>query len=236
MGAQKSIHAGKARIDVNVDLTHKLCAALMPPSLLRRSGLFSEVIARLCIKHPNLFGRSEKLDVMWDKGLCDSNLLITFRRPRSLSLSQQSFVVQHSITPEIGVLGVPLEGFTHSGGCGINLRRFSMGVDFSEPPSSHWSSTTSVKLEHISPINDEGRPIDRDLDGFLVTCSGNSHDNMVVLKQEAQYAIADERSFTRLNFQIDQGLPVLSKWLIFNRVKLVISKGVKLGPAFLVTR
>lgn len=48
----------------------------------------------LCIKHPNLFGKSEKLDVLWDKGLYDSNILITYRKPRPEWLAQQSFVVQ----------------------------------------------------------------------------------------------------------------------------------------------
>lgn len=48
----------------------------------------------LCIKHPNLFGGSEKLDVSWDKGLYDSNVLLAYRRPRPEWLAQQSFVVQ----------------------------------------------------------------------------------------------------------------------------------------------
>lgn len=48
------------------------------------------------VKHPNLFGRSEKLDVLWDKGLQDSSVIIAFRRPRPGWLSQQSFVIQVS--------------------------------------------------------------------------------------------------------------------------------------------
>lgn len=48
----------------------------------------------LCIKHPNLFGGSEKLDVSWDKGLYDSNVLLAYRRPRPEWLAQQSFVIQ----------------------------------------------------------------------------------------------------------------------------------------------
>lgn len=81
---------------------------------------------------------------------------------------------------------------------------------------------------------------------------------MVILKQESQYASANDHSFSRvsdidtlfhdytglicltfcrqLNFQMEQGLPLLSKWLIFNRFKFVASKGVKLGPALLVSR
>jgi len=40
----------------------------------------------------------------------------------------------------------------------------------------------------------------------------------------------------QFNLQIEQGVPVLSKWIIFNRFKFVASKGIKLGPAFLLTR
>uniref|UniRef100_A0A2P2KXX4 Outer envelope protein 80ic-like n=1 Tax=Rhizophora mucronata TaxID=61149 RepID=A0A2P2KXX4_RHIMU len=47
MGAQKSIHAGKAKIDVNVDFTHKLCASLMLLPHSRNTGsLLSLVIGR----------------------------------------------------------------------------------------------------------------------------------------------------------------------------------------------
>lgn len=235
MGAQKSIHAGKAKIDVNVDFTHKLCASLMLPSFRDTGSPLSLVIGSLCIKHPNLFGGSEKLDVSWDKGLYDSNVLVAYRRPRPEWLAQQCFVLQHSFSPEIGVHGVPVDNFSRSGSGGVNLSRLSMGLDLSEPASSKWSSTTSIKFEHVCPVSDDGRPITRDLDGFPITCSGNSHDSMVVLKQESRFAKANDHSFSRFSMQIEQGIPVLSKWLIFNRFKFVASKGVKLGPAFLLT-
>ncbi|KAI3980284.1 hypothetical protein MKX01_001355 [Papaver californicum] len=233
MGAQKSIHAGKAKIDVNVDFTHKLCAALMLHPFRNSGNPLSQIIGSLCIKHPSVFGGSEKLDLSWDKGLYDSNVLVAYRRPRPEWLSQQSFVIQHSISPEIGVHGFPIDNFSRSGSGGVNLRRFSAGVDLNEPASSHWSSTTSIKFEHVRPVNDDGRPITRDLDGFPVTCSGSPHDSMVVLKQESRYAKANDRSFSQLSLQIEQGIPVLSKWLIFNRFRFVASKGVKVGPALL---
>ncbi|KAG2371567.1 Outer envelope protein [Vigna angularis] len=252
MGAQKSIHAGKgvfdksvvplrlsgftAKIDVNVDFTHKLCASLMLPTLRSSGSPFSLVIGSLCIKHPNLFGGSEKLDVSWDKGLYDSNVLVAYRRPRPEWLAQQSFVLQHSLSPEIGIHGIPVNNFSRSGSGGINLSRLSVGMDLKEPASSKWSSTTSIKFEHVRPLNDDGRAISRDYDGFPLTSSGNPHDSMVVLKQESQFAKANDNSFFHFNLQIEQGVPVLSKWIIFNRFKFVASKGIKLGPAFLLTR
>ncbi|XP_031402244.1 outer envelope protein 39, chloroplastic [Punica granatum] len=235
MGAQKSIHAGKAKIDVNVDLTHKLCASLMLPPFRSSGSPLSMIIGSLCLKHPNLFGGSEKLDVSWDKGLYDSNALIAYRRPRPEWLSQQSFVIQHSLSPEIGVHGKPMDNFSRSGSGGVNLSQFSVGLDLTEPANSNWSSTTSIRFKHVRPVNDDGRSISRDLDGFPVTYSGNSNDSMVVLKQESHYAKAKERSFFRISFQIEQGIPLLSKWIIFNRLKFVASKGIKLGPTFLLT-
>ncbi|KAL9235403.1 hypothetical protein vseg_010162 [Gypsophila vaccaria] len=235
MGAQKSILAGKAKIDVNVDLSHKLCAALMLSPLRNTGGPLSLVIGSLCIKHPNLFGGSEKLDVFWDKGLYDTNILVAYRRPRPEWLPQQSLVVQHSISPEIGVHGLPVDNFSQAGSGGVNLCRSSVGLELSEPASSNWSSTTSIKLEHVRPVNDEGRSINRDLDGFSVTCSGGCHDSMVVLKQQTRFAKANDNFFTRFSLQIEQGIPVLSKWLVFNRFQFVGTKGIKLGPAFLMT-
>ncbi|XP_044504648.1 outer envelope protein 39, chloroplastic-like isoform X2 [Mangifera indica] len=235
MGAQKSIHAGKAKIDVNVDFTHKLFASLMFPPPRNTSSPLSFVIGCLCIKHPNLFGGSEKLDVSWDKGLYDSNVLVAYRRPRPEWLTQQCFFVQHSLSEEIGIHGVPIENFSHSGSGGVNLSRLSLGLDMSEPASSRWTSTTSIKFEHVCPVNDDWRCISRDLDGFPVTCSGSTSDSMVVLKQESRYAKANDHSFSRFSIQIEQGIPVLSKWLIFNRFKFVASKGFKLGAAFLLT-
>ncbi|KAI3795896.1 hypothetical protein L1987_38556 [Smallanthus sonchifolius] len=172
MGAQKSVHAGRAKIDFNVDFTHRLCAAMMVHS-------FS-----LCIKHPNLFGKSEKLDVLWDKGLSDSNILIAYRKPRPEWLAQHSFVIQHSVSPEVGIHGVPVDNFSRTQSGGVNLYRFSAGLDLDEPGSSNWSSKTSIKFE--------------------------------------------------FSLQIEQGIPLMSKWLIFNRFKFAASKGVKVGPGFLL--
>ncbi|KAK4358523.1 hypothetical protein RND71_020752 [Anisodus tanguticus] len=265
MGAQKSIHAGKAKIDVNVDFTHKLCAALMLQPFRNSGSPLELVIGSLCIKHPNLFGKSEKLDVLWDKGLYDSNILITYRKPRPEWLAQQSFVIQfeklalkqlivmygksdtswtlirtilvgqHSVSPEIGVHGLPDDNFSRSGSGGVNLCSFSAGLDLSEPASSNWSSKTSIKFEHIRPVSDEGRSINRDIHGFPVTFSGGYNDSMVVVKQESRYAKANDCSFSQFSLQIEQGVPILYKWLIFNRFKFVASRGLKLGPAFLLT-
>nr|GEX49268.1 outer envelope protein 80, chloroplastic [Tanacetum cinerariifolium] len=236
MGAQQSVHAGKARIDLNVDFTHRLYSAMMLHSF-RNSATgspLSLIVGSLCIKHPNLFGKSEKLDVLWDKGLSDSNILIAYRKPRPEWLAQHSLVIQHSVSPEVGIHGVPVDNFSRTGSGGVNLCRFSAGVELDEPGSSNWNSKTSVKFENVRPVNDDGRSICRDLHGFPVTSSGNSHDSMVVLKQESRFAKVNDHSFTRFSLQIEQGIPLMSKWLIFNRFKFAASKGAKVGPGFLL--
>ncbi|GJM89005.1 hypothetical protein PR202_ga05598 [Eleusine coracana subsp. coracana] len=44
MGAKQSVNAGKAKVDLNVDLTHMLCEALLLPPL-RNSGMsFSQIV------------------------------------------------------------------------------------------------------------------------------------------------------------------------------------------------
>ncbi|RAL38939.1 unnamed protein product [Cuscuta campestris] len=236
MGAQKSIHAGKAKIDVNVDFTHKLCAGPMLHSFRNSGSPLELVIGSLCIKHPNLFGKSEKLDVLWDKGLYDSNITIAYRKPRSEWLSQPSLIVQHSVSPEIGIHGIPVNNFSRSESGGVNLCHLSAGFDLSEPASSFGSSKTSIRFEHVRPVNDGGRSINRDFHGFPVTFSGGIHDSMVVLKEESRFARATDKSLTEFSLQIEQGIPIRSQWPNFNRFKFVASKGVKLGPAFFTTR
>lgn len=58
-----------------------------------------------------------------------------------------NYLSQHSLSPEIGVHGIPVDNFSRSGSGGVNLSRFSVGLDLNEPASSKWSSTTSVKFE-----------------------------------------------------------------------------------------
>ncbi|CAN4120150.1 unnamed protein product [Withania somnifera] len=223
MGARKSMCVGKAKIDVNMDFTHKLFADLILQPFRNSGRPLELVIGSLCIKHPNLFGKSKKLDVSWDKGLYDSNILITYRKPRPEWLAQRSFVVQHFVSPEIGVHGLPDDNFSRS------------GSDLSEPASSNWSCKTNIKFEHIRPVSDEGRSINRDIHGFPVTWSGGYQDSMVVVKQESRYAKANDRSFSLFSLQIEQWVPILSKWLIFSQFKFVASRELKLGPSFLLT-
>lgn len=59
------------------------------------------------------------------------------------------------------------------------------------------------------------------LTSAIVNCSDFSHSSLF---------------WSQFGLQVEQGIPILSKWLIFNRFKFVLSKGLKVGPAFLLAR
>ncbi|KAK9029332.1 hypothetical protein V6N11_026451 [Hibiscus sabdariffa] len=44
-----------------------------------------------------------------------------------------------------------------------------------------------MQAKNVRLLSDDGRSITGDLDPFPVTCSGNAHDSMIVLKQESQH-------------------------------------------------
>ncbi|CAA6667118.1 unnamed protein product [Spirodela intermedia] len=209
MGAQNSVHGGKVpKIDYNVDLTHKLFAPLLVPisgAQHSSSSPLSLVIGRLCIKHPDLFGGNEKLDVSWDKG-CST--------PPSSSPSggRGTRII---LSPGLGFRG-PGWTILNPNRSAVHLCRFSAGVDICEPASTNWISTT----EHQTG----GRSISRDIDGFPITCSGGPHDNMVILKQESSTCVTSETSFSKVTGGSD-----LSRWLIFNKFKFSASSGVRFG-------
>lgn len=56
-------------------------------------------------------------------------------------------MLQHSLSPEIGVHGMPMDNFSRSGSGGVNLSQLSVGLDLTEPANSNWSSTTSIRVK-----------------------------------------------------------------------------------------
>ena len=65
----------------------------------------------------------------------------------SLPSDLDNFAFQHSISPEIGIHGLPVDNFSYSESGGVNLSRFSIGIDLDESASSNWTNKTSVMLE-----------------------------------------------------------------------------------------
>ncbi|KAL1367500.1 hypothetical protein HN51_021570 [Arachis hypogaea] len=236
MGAHQSVYAGKAKLDVGVNLIQKLYSSSNVLSPLRTfSGPFSLANGSLCLKLPTLFGNGDLLDVSWHKGLHDSNLLINYRTPRPPCLGQRSLNIVHSLKPEIGIHGIPVNNFCHSASGDVKISKLSIGLDMNEPSSYNWKTTTSVHFKHIHFINDCGRSVSRDLDGFPLTLSGNSYDNMVVISQESRFEEVNDHKFSHYSFRVEQGIPIHPNLAIFNRFKFSASKGVKIGSAFFST-
>ncbi|XP_028758324.1 outer envelope protein 80, chloroplastic-like [Neltuma alba] len=240
MGAHKSIHADKAKLDIGVNFLQKLCCSHTLPSLstISAASLLSLATGRFCVKHNNLLGRSEMLDMSWHMGLHDSNLLIAFKRPLPIYVGQPCLTLKHEMSPEVRIHGVPKHKFSHSASGNVRSSTLSVGFHYMDESSStsDWSNTTSVNFKHIHFTNDGGRSISKDLDGFPVSFSGDSSDNMIVIKQESKYERITNDRFSYLSLQMEQGIPFHTNLLTFNRLKFVASRGLKLGPAFFSTR
>ncbi|WJX18472.1 hypothetical protein P8452_08267 [Trifolium repens] len=232
MGARKSILAGKSKLDIGINFIQKLCNSYVSsPLRITSISPFSLPSGSLSLKHPDLFINSDLLDISWHKGLYDSNLLIGYRYPKPLYLGQQSLTIQHSISPEVRIHGIPMNNFSQSASQGLRLSKLSIGLDFNEPSTSNWRTSTGVYFKNIRFIHDSGRSISRDLDGFPVTCSGDSYDNMIVINQKNRFEDVNDHSFTHFTLQMEHGIPLQPNLLTFNQFKFFASKGVKLGPA-----
>ncbi|KEH42570.1 outer membrane OMP85 family protein [Medicago truncatula] len=223
-----------SKFDIGANFIQKLCDFYVP-SPLRISSInpFSLASGSLCVKQRELFHNSDMLDISWHKGLYDSNILIGYRYPKPICLGQHSLTIQHLISPEVGIHGVPMNNFSQSVSQGLRLSKLSIGLDFNEPSTSNWSTSTGVYFKHNRFSNDSGRSISRDLDGFPLTCSGEPYDNMIVINQKTQFEDVNDHSFTHFSLQMEQGIPLQPNLLTFNRFKFFASKGVKLGPTVL---
>ncbi|KAH0669866.1 hypothetical protein KY289_024359 [Solanum tuberosum] len=96
--------------------------------------------------------------------------------------------------------------------------------------------------------DDKGNPIRRDyysspltarkcaMFSFLNCCCGNTHDDMLLAKLETVNTGSGDPSSSVFVFNMDQGLPVWSEWLVFNRVNACARKGLVLGPMRLLLR
>ncbi|KAK7345795.1 hypothetical protein VNO77_16406 [Canavalia gladiata] len=194
---------------------------------------FHFVDCSISLKHPGLFDNSDMLDVSCHKGLHDSNLLIAYRYPTPLDLGQQTLTIQHSVSPEVGIHGIPINNFSHSTNGGVRLSKLSIGIDMNEPSRSSWRNTTGIYLKHFHfRHHGSGRSISRDEDGFSLTRSGDPFDNLMVINQESRFEDANDHGFIHYRFFMEQGISLPPNLRTFNRFKFFASKGVKLGKAF----
>ncbi|KAH0669465.1 hypothetical protein KY285_023627 [Solanum tuberosum] len=99
------------------------------------------------------------------------------------------------------------------------------------PSSSSTGSTTTSTTQILSDFSleiydkrragawdDKGNPIIRNYYSSPLTASGNTHDDMLLAKLETVNTGSGEVLQWSFVFNMDQGLPVWSEWLVFNRV------------------
>ncbi|WMV18829.1 hypothetical protein MTR67_012214 [Solanum verrucosum] len=104
-------------------------------------------------------------------------------------------------------------------------------------PYGNFVIQSSLEREkRASARDDRGNPIIRDYYSSPLTVSGNTHGDMLHAKLETVNTGSGDLSSSVFVFNKDQGLPVWSEWLVFNRVNARARKGLVLGPMRLLLR
>ncbi|KAG4981950.1 hypothetical protein JHK87_026699 [Glycine soja] len=252
-----------AKLDVGVDFTRKLCSSCMLSPRRLSSILVSMATGSLRLKHPGLFYFRDLLDMSWHKGLHDSDLLLTYRYHRPLHIGPPSLTIKHSVSPEVGIHGIPMNKFSHSLSRGVRLSKLSIGFDYIAPSESDSSKAKATGvyfkvgrfikniLGHVCWVgkmilrsiaqrfhftHDGGRSISTDQDGFQLTRSGGPSDNIIVISQESRYEDESDHGFTNFSVQMELGTPIPPILLSYYRFEVSAARGIKLGPTIFFSR
>ncbi|KAI7730847.1 hypothetical protein M8C21_002068 [Ambrosia artemisiifolia] len=111
------------------------------------------------------------------------------------------------------------------------ITRITSAIEYSRPFRPKWSGTAGLTFQRAGARDDKGNPMIRDFHNCPLTASGNNHDDMVLAKVESVYTGSSDPSSSMFVVTMEQGLPVWSEWLVFNRVTVRARKGLVFGPA-----
>ncbi|KAF5773520.1 putative bacterial surface antigen (D15), surface antigen D15 [Helianthus annuus] len=111
------------------------------------------------------------------------------------------------------------------------ITRVTSGIEYSRPFRPKWSGTAGLIFQRAGARDDKGNPMIRDFHNCPLTASGNNHDDMLLAKVESVYTGSSDPSSSLFVVTMEQGLPVWSEWLVFNRVTGRARKGLVIGPA-----
>ncbi|KAL3354174.1 hypothetical protein AABB24_018696 [Solanum stoloniferum] len=189
------------------------------------SGPLAGLIGSCAIYHKNLFGRNQKLNLSLERGQIDSIFRINYTDPwieGDDKRTSRSMMIQNSRTPGSLV-------HNHPGGS-LTIGRVTAGIEYSRPFRPKWNGTAGIIFQRAGARDDKGNPIIRDYYSSPLTASGNTHDDMLLAKLETVYTGSGDPGSSVFVFNMDQGLPVWSEWLVFNRVNARARKGLVLGP------
>ncbi|XP_055807116.1 outer envelope protein 80, chloroplastic-like isoform X2 [Solanum dulcamara] len=193
------------------------------------SGPLAGLIGSCAIYHKNLFGRNQKLNLSLERGQVDSVFRINYTDPwieGDDKRTSRSIMIQNSRTPGTLVHSQPDGSLT--------IGRVTAGIEYSRPFRPKWNGTAGIIFQRAGARDDKGSPIIRDYYSSPLTASGNTHDDMLLAKLETVYTGSSGPGSSVFVFNMDQGLPVWSDWLVFNRVNARARKGLVLGPMHLL--
>ncbi|KAK4725470.1 hypothetical protein R3W88_028249 [Solanum pinnatisectum] len=193
------------------------------------SGPLAGLIGSCAIYHKNLFGRNQKLNLSLERGQVDSVFRINYTDPwieGDDKRTSRSIMIQNSRTPGTLVHNQPDGNLT--------IGRVTAGIEYSRPFRPKWNGTAGIIFQRAGARDDKGSPIIRDYYSCPLTASGNTHDDMLLAKLETVYTGSGDPGSSVFVFNMDQGLPVWSDWLVFNRVNARARKGLALGPMHLL--
>ncbi|XP_026658493.1 outer envelope protein 80, chloroplastic-like isoform X2 [Phoenix dactylifera] len=196
------------------------------------NGPLAGLIGSFAYLHRNVFGRNQKLNLSLERGQIDSIFRINYTDPwieGDNKRTSRTIMIQNSRTS-----GALVHGNNQSDHGGLTIARVTAGIEFSRPFRPKWSGTLGLIFQHTGARDDKGNPIIRDIYNSPLTASGNAYDDMLIAKFESVYTDSSDHSSSTFAFNMEQGLPVLSEWLCFNRVSARARQGYKIGPARLL--
>ncbi|XP_065638426.1 outer envelope protein 80, chloroplastic isoform X2 [Quercus suber] len=194
------------------------------------SGPLSGLIGSFAYSHRNVLGRSQKLNISLERGQIDSIFRINYTDPwieGDDKRTSRTIMVQNSRTP-----GTLVHGDQPAGS--LTIGRVTAGIEYSQPIRPKWSGTSGLFFQHAGVYDEKGFPVIKDHLGSPLTASGKIHDDMLLAKFESVYTGSGDHGSSMFAVSMEQGLPVLSEWLSFNRVNTRARKGVEIGPARLL--
>eukprot|EP00850_Spirogloea_muscicola_P010969 SM000066S20444 [mRNA] locus=s66:292568:297919:- [translate_table: standard] len=200
------------------------------------NGALSGLIGSFAYSHRNAFGRNQKLNVSLEKGQSDSMFRLNYTDPwleGDNKRTSRAINLQNSRSPATTVLGQRRDeqslGPWHGG---VTIGRLVAGVDYSRPLRPKLSGTAGLTFQRSGGRDDTGQPKMVDAYGSPLTFSGRAYDDMLVAKLELVYTDSGDNgsSQARLVFNTEQGLPVSSDWLFFNRINVRARQGLRVGP------
>ncbi|KAJ6934627.1 hypothetical protein NC651_009584 [Populus alba x Populus x berolinensis] len=192
------------------------------------SGSLPGLIGSFAYSHRNVFGRNQKLNISLERGQIDSIFRINYTDPwieGDDKRTSRTIMVQNSRTPGNLVHGnQPVNN-------SLTIGRVAAGIEFSRPLRPKWSGTVGLIFQHAGARDEKGDPKIKDHYNSPLTASGKNHDDMLLAKFESVYTGSGDHGSSMFVFNMEQGLPLWSEWLFFNRVNTRARKGVEIGPA-----